>query len=78
MDVYALKSFAAQEFEKHQNCFLFESPREMFEALVESIEIQVDLKASSGDELFDFTPKRMALEYEEIYKAIMNDVKRDE
>lgn len=75
MDVYAIKSFAAQEFEKHPNCYLFESPEEMFRALGEDRRDQIDLKEIGGDQLFDFTPKRMALEYEEIYKAIMNDIK---
>lgn len=75
MDVYAIKSFAAQEFEKHPNCYLFESPEEMFRALGEDRRDQIDLKEIAGDQLFDFSPKRMALEYEEIYKAIMNDIK---
>lgn len=75
MDVYALKSFAAQEFEKHPNCYLFESPEEMFRALGEDRREQIDLNEIGSDQLFDFTPRRMALEYEDIYKSITNYVK---
>ena len=74
IDVYALKSFASQEFAKHQNCFLFETPEELLKTLGEDRIYQIDLKGSNVNELFDFTPRRMALEYDEIYKAMMSDL----
>lgn len=75
MDVYALKSLASQEFEKHQNCYLFETPEELLRTLEEHESYRFDLKTSSVNQLFDFTPRRMALEYEEIYKTIMTDLR---
>lgn len=71
LEVYTLKSKAAMEFKNHPRCFLFDNAEELYNSL-EMEGFKSSLKSSKVQELnFDFSPRRMALEYEKIYKSLL-------
>jgi putative colanic acid biosynthesis glycosyltransferase len=72
LEVYAIDSFAAQEFAWHPKMFIFDSAKEMLNDLETLHKSQASKNSLAARVDSDFSPRRMAIQYEEIYQELLN------
>jgi glycosyltransferase involved in cell wall biosynthesis len=72
LEVYAIDSFAAQEFAWHPKMFIFDSAKEMLNDLKTLHKSQASKNSLTARMDSDFSPRRMAIQYEEIYQELLN------
>jgi putative colanic acid biosynthesis glycosyltransferase len=72
LEVYAIDSFAAQEFAWHPKMFIFDSAKEMLNDLKTLHKSQASKNSLAARVDSDFSPRRMAIQYEEIYQELLN------
>jgi len=72
LEVYAIDSFAAQEFAWHPKMFIFDSAKEMLNDLKTLHKSQSSKNSLAARVDSDFSPRRMAIQYEQIYQELLN------
>ncbi len=72
LEVYAIDSFAAQEFAWHPKMFIFDSAKEMLNDLKTLRKSQSSKNSLAARVDSDFSPRRMAIQYEQIYQELLN------
>lgn len=72
LDVYAIDSFAAQEFAWHPKMFIFDSVKEMLNDLKTLHKSHASKDSHAAKVESDFSPRRMAIQYEQIYQELLN------
>lgn len=75
VEVYTLDSPAAREFENHPSCYIFDSSEDLYQELVRLNDMEPKLPSSNLLDINQFSPIRMAIEYQEIYLSLVKGKK---
>lgn len=71
IEVYALDSPAAREFQAHPSCHIFQSSEDLYQEILHINDRKPKTLNTDFLDLNDFSPNRMALDYEEIYLGLV-------